>query len=98
MCPSFFHTFAYPMSLKPHIERDHYLVELGVFSYETFFLSTPSVGTESLVHGNMFLRTPTVGRMVDAAPMFSSMVRTLVLLDLNLKWLATKNTRRCILT
>ena len=49
------------MSLKPHIERDHYLVELGVFSYQTIFLSTPSVGAEFLVDESMFLCTPSVG-------------------------------------
>jgi hypothetical protein len=36
--------------------------------------------------------------VVDAAPMISCIVCPLVLLDLDLKWLATKNTRRYILT
>ena len=56
MCPYFFifHTFAKPMSLKPHIERDQYLVKHGVFFEQTFFLSTPSVGAEFWVDGGMF--------------------------------------------
>jgi hypothetical protein len=49
------------MSLVPYLERDHYLLEHGVFTSETFYLSTPSVGAEFLVDKSMFLRTPSVG-------------------------------------
>ena len=34
------------MSIKPHIESDHYFVEHGVFILRHNFLSTPSVGVE----------------------------------------------------
>ena len=65
MCPYFFllrflHSPCF-FFLNRYLERDHYLVELGVFSYQTIFLSTPSVGAEFLVDESMFLRTPSVG-------------------------------------
>ena len=39
------------MSLQPHIERDHYFVEYGVFILRHICLTIPSVGVEYFFGG-----------------------------------------------